>query len=237
LQANWITAGDFPLLIQTRNRQVGDTLRIYIEGDGFAYMRPGVPAIDPSPNHPLALELAAIDTAPNVAWIARPCQYTMIAKVQSTCPERYWTSHRMAPEVVNSINAAVSFIVEKTKANGVELIGYSGGGAIAVLVAARRTDVVALRTVAGNLDHVAFTRYHKVTPMSASLNAADVIDQVRHIPQVHYAGAEDPIVPAALIESVVARVGGNARAVIVRGATHVKGWEAFWRKEMGKRAG
>jgi pimeloyl-ACP methyl ester carboxylesterase len=114
------------------------------------------------------------------------------------------------------------------------LIGYSGGGAIAVLVAARRSDVVALRTIAGNLDHVAFTRYHKVTPMSASLNAADVIDQVRRIPQVHYAGAEDTVVPPSLIENFVARVGESARVVVVRNATHAKGWKEFWGTEIAK---
>ena len=232
LRSNWIRAGSFPLLVQTRVARPGEPMRVYVEGDGFAYMSSGAPAIDPTPHSPVALELAAVDPAPNVAWIARPCQYTMIAKVQTSCPERYWTSHRMAPEVVASIDAAVSSVMEMAQSRQVELVGYSGGGAIAVLVAARRSDVVALRTVAGNLDHVAFTRYHKVTPMTPSLNAADVVDQIRHIPQIHYAGSQDTIVPASLTADFAARVGPAARVVTARGASHTKGWPEFWRSQM-----
>lgn len=230
LQANWVRAGNFPLLVQSRGTRLGEPVRIYIEGDGFAYMSPGVPAIDPSPNTPVALELAAVDPAPNVAWIARPCQYTMLAKVQSNCPERYWTSHRMAPDVVGAVDAAVSAVVEMTKASRVELVGYSGGAAIAVLVAARRSDVASLRTVAGNLDHAAFTRHHNVTPMTASLNAADVADQVRHIPQTHYAGGADTIVPAQLIAGFAARLGSGSHMKTIPNATHLKGWKDVWPK-------
>lgn len=234
LRSNWVRADTFPLLIQTRVTRPGEPIRIYIEGDGFAYMSPGVPAIDPTPHNPVALELAAVDPAPNVAWIARPCQYTMIAKVQDSCPERYWTSHRMAPEVVASIDAAVSTLMEMAQSHDAELIGYSGGGALVVLVAARRADITSLRTVAGNLDHAAFTRYHNVTPMTASLNAADVIDQIRQIPQVHYAGRDDAIVPPSLVGNFVARVGATAHMEIIPRATHLKGWTEVWPRLISK---
>jgi hypothetical protein len=44
---------------------------------------------------------------------------------------------------------------------------------VASLVAARRHDVVRLVTVAGNLDHLAWTTLHGVSPLTGSLNPAD----------------------------------------------------------------
>jgi len=55
---------------------------------------------------------------------------------------------RFAPEVINSFSRAIDTLKEKSGAKYVELVGYSGGGAIAVLVAAGRSDVVGVRTVA-----------------------------------------------------------------------------------------
>ncbi|GAB2181920.1 hypothetical protein DLREEDagrD3_21430 [Denitratisoma sp. agr-D3] len=43
------------------------------------------------------------------------------------------------------------------------LVGYSGGAA--ALLAARCSDVVRLVTIAGNLDHRAWTRYHHITTL------------------------------------------------------------------------
>ena len=40
-------------------------------------------------------------------------------------------------------------------------VGYSGGAAVAALVAGRRSDIVSLRTLSGYLDHVALNRARK----------------------------------------------------------------------------
>ncbi len=54
--------------------------------------------------------------------------------------------------MVNSIHKTLDQIKTRYNASGFNLIGYSGGGAIAALVAADRNDILSLRTVAGNLD-------------------------------------------------------------------------------------
>jgi pimeloyl-ACP methyl ester carboxylesterase len=229
-KAQWVKAGQFTLLVQSKITQPGQPIRIYFEGDGFAYMRPGVPSMDPSPKSATALLLAAVDPSPNVAWVARPCQYVMLGKVQKDCPERYWTTYRMAPETVVASDLAVTTLLQQSQSKSVELVGYSGGGAIAVLVAARRSDVSGIRTAAGNLDLVAFTRYHSVTPMTPSLNPADAIESVRQIPQVHYSGSKDTIVPTTLTASFVSRVGSKARMEVLPGVTHGDGWQQQWRR-------
>ncbi len=104
------------------------------------------------------------------------------------------------------------------------------GGAVAVLVAARRSDVSGIRTVAGNLDHKVWTRHHKVDSLSGSLNAADVAEQVAGIPQVHYVGHEDKNIGRYVAESFRSRSGQTncIKIQTVKGTDHSEGWERVW---------
>jgi hypothetical protein len=51
-------------------------LDLYIEGDGFAWLSRSEPSLDPTPRAATGLALAAVDSASNVAYLARPCQFT-----------------------------------------------------------------------------------------------------------------------------------------------------------------
>ncbi|MBF0166818.1 MAG: alpha/beta hydrolase [Alphaproteobacteria bacterium] len=225
MKFNWLNTGAFTLLVQTRITRPGLPIRVYIEGDGFAYVNRWQPAIDPSPINPVALRLAAVDTSANIAWVARPCQYVMLAQIQDDCPQQYWTTHRMSPDVVAALGDALSKIAKGGK---IELVGYSGGGAAAVLLAARRSDVINLRTVAGNLDLEAFARYHKLAPMRNSLDANSVADRVRHLPQLHFVGGKDEVVPPELQYTFINRIGEAGESVTVASADHHKGWGEAW---------
>lgn len=109
------------------------------------------------------------------------------------------------------------------------LIGYSGGGAVAVLVAARRHDVATLRTVAGNLDSEYVNRIHDVSPMPASLNPIDDARRVGAIPQIHFSGASDRIVPTRVARRFVERAGSACAQVdVVPGMTHGGAWARAW---------
>ena len=85
------------------------------------------------------------------------------------------------------------------------LIGYSGGGAVAALVAAGREDVEHLITVAGNLDHARWTRERALSPLKGSLNAADVWRDLVEIPQMHFVGTDDDTVDPAIAAAFRAR--------------------------------
>lgn len=205
-----------------------DTLTVYIEGDGFAWVNASTPSMDPTPRDPLALKLALLDRAGTAVYLARPCQFVQ-EREQRNCSTRYWISHRFATEVIESTNNAIDQLKNKAGAKHLKLIGYSGGGAVAALVAARRTDVTALITVAGNLDHAAWTDMHRITPLSGSLNAADASPHLQQIPQRHYVGQKDAIIGAGIARSYAARFGSPGPAITVMpDFDHRCCWTAVW---------
>ena len=230
LDARLRRGGQFVLTTRERIDRPGSDVIIYIEGDGFAWATRTLPSNDPTPDNPVALALAALDPAANVAWIARPCQYTPRTE-NPACAEYFWTHGRLAPEVVQSVDAAVSAIKAAARATRVHLVGYSGGGGVAVLVAARRADVASIRTLAGNLEIDAFTRLHGVSPMTGSLNPGAAAKSVEQIPQQHWVGGADTIVPVAISRAYLAAMTRQhcARVTVLPGVSHYDGWLAAWR--------
>ena len=224
-----IAATPFMLTSFERVRSRGREAHVYIEGDGLAWVGKRTPSLDPTPKDPVALKLATRDPASNVIYIARPCQYSKLIQ-EGGCPQKYWTSHRFAPEVINAMNTALDDIKKRNDLTGVHLIGYSGGANVAVLLAAQRRDVLSLRTVAGNLDHVLLHKNHGVSQMPFSLNAKDVAQKVSDIPQYHFIGAEDEVVPPLLALSFI-RASGKINCIqseAVPNVSHGKGWENVW---------
>lgn len=210
-----VDAGPFVLYSYARGRRgASERMVVYIEGDGRSWQSRYVPPADPTPVNPVGLELAIRDTAPLVVYLARPCQYTR-GPDRRTCHPRYWATHRFAEEVLEATNRAIDHYKTVLGAAEIELIGYSGGGAVAALVAARRDDIAALITVVAPLDHAAWTAHHDVSPMIGSLNPADYAETLQAIPQLHFVGGDDSIVPAKIARSYGARMTGTARMRIV----------------------
>lgn len=205
-----------------------DTIHVYIEGDGRAWYG-GRPPDDPTPTDPVALRLALADGAPAVLYLARPCQLTTPA-TKKACGLPYWSSLRFSEEVVSSMNLAVEAFKKESGAKRIVIIGYSGGGAVAALIAARRDDVALLITVAGTLDHRVWTAHHEVPPLSGSLNPADQAERLASIPQTHFVGLEDEIVPPLVAESYMRALPSrkNARVVRIPGYDHPCCWVRDW---------
>jgi len=226
-----IKAGQFVLAAYSRINSKGRKLAVYIEGDGYAWRSRARLSENPTPKNPVALKLAARDPSDNVVYLARPCQYVTSEDNPGHDPA-YWSDKRFSEEVINSMNQAIDILARETDAREIHLVGFSGGGAVAVLIAARREDVATLRTVAGNLDHEALSRHHNVTSLNGSLNPIDVAEIIKNIPQLHFVGSKDKIVPLFIAESFVSRMGktGKDKIIIVRGCTHNSGWEEKWQE-------
>lgn len=206
---------------------------IYIEGDGFARVNMRQISVNPTPLEAFTLQLAAEDTSPNVIYIARPCQYTPFQK-DKHCEQKYWSGSIFSREVVDSVNDAISYYAKSFAKPQINLVGYSGGAAIAALAAAQRNDIITLRTVAGNLDHVAVHRFHKIkTNLDNSLNPIDVAGKLANLPQYHFAGEKDEIVPLSVTQEYAEKSengSGCVKVKIVNGVTHRVGWKEKWRE-------
>ncbi|SCK28416.1 alpha/beta hydrolase [Vogesella sp. LIG4] len=201
--AQALPAGDFTLQAYLPpSPAAADTLTIYIEGDGLAWLSSDTPSFDPTPLRPLALQLALQDPQP-AAYLARPCQYLLAANPQ--CRQQYWTSHRFAAEVIAAASLALDSLKQRFQARQLVLVGYSGGGAVAALLAAKRRDVSGLITVAANLDHRAWTEHNALTPLAGSLNAADDWQDLLPVRQLHFVGGQDAQVGMAALAPFLQR--------------------------------
>jgi len=225
LHQAYIQTEVFKLASYQRLRQAAAPINIYIEGDGHAFCRYKV-SNDPSPHQPTMLQIAALDPNPNVVYLARPCQYSA-QDLKTVCDAKYWTYARYSATVVNAIDQAITKI--KQQSQKINLIGFSGGGTIVVLIAAQRHDVASIRTIAGNLDLIAMQNYHHTTPLYESLDPITVAAKVKNIPQLHFVGAKDHVVPTFIAKNFCQAAGIDPKHVIVLPtAGHHNGWASIW---------
>ena len=223
-------AGVFRLMVLRRPGRVARhaILRVYIEGDGAPWPTRFHPPHDPTPRIPLALELATADEDISVAYVTRPCQY-LDREELTVCEPKYWTSARFAPEVVEAYQQLLDGLVAESGAKELSLVGYSGGGVLAALLATARNDVVQLITVADPLRVAAWAKHHDVSPLKGL--DPDLQDR-RWPPAVHFVGENDEIVPRAIIDPIAGRTG--ARLVVVPNFNHHCCWARDWARLLGE---
>lgn len=223
-------APPFVLAGWMRTRQPNQPLVVYIEGDGRAWLDRQTPSTDPTPESPLALKLAVLDPSPNLLYLARPCQYVQNQNKKACSGSSYWTRKRFAPEVIESMSMAINQAKEQARAQTVDLVGFSGGGAVVVLVAAGRDDVSSIRTVAGNLDSANLHMHHKVTPLYGSMEPLNTAFYLADVPQIHYCGGQDRVVPPFVSQNYL-KASGKSRCIqrqVIPTADHHNGWTEAW---------
>jgi hypothetical protein len=196
-------------------------LHVYIDGDGTVEIG-GYPAAEPTPRNPLMLRLLDLDPGPAVL-VGRPCYYGLAT--DPSCNAALWTEARYSEAVVASMAAVVRQLVAQGPYRQVAWFGHSGGGALAVLTAARVPESAAVVTVAANLDIDAWADLHGARRLAGSLNPARQPDLPDTVIQRHYAGAEDQIVPP----DVTRRGAKNdANLIVIADYDHRCCWEALW---------
>ena len=200
---------------------------VYVESDGAPWRFPDEPPSDPTPLKPLVLRMAIADPSPAAAYLGRPCQYLREADLRKCDPE-LWMRGRFSNEAVAAMSLAVDQIKRIYRAAEVNLVGYSGGGAMAALIAARRSDVSCLVTVAAPLDTRAWTDTLRVSRLDLSLNPADAADKLRNVRQTHFRGVRDKVVPLATSRRFLERVTG-ATVIDKETFDHRCCWDDEWK--------
>ncbi len=184
-----------------------DPVHIYIEGDGYAFNRHGIPTNNPTPRKHLVRDMAARDDAKNVIYMARPCQYIK----SPTCDVSDWTNGRFSEAVVDSMYKAVKTVV---KNRPIVLIGYSGGAMISGLLIQKYPDLNIQKwiTIAGVLNHKDWTEYFGDAPLTKSLN----LNKLPQVSQTHYIVDGDSVVPNELSYQWVKK----SDIVVIKNARH-----------------
>lgn len=209
----------------------GQVLTVYVEGDGRAWSL-GAPPDNPTPRTPVGLELALADRGAPVLYLGRPCQF--MAFRADTCPSELWAGGRFGAVVIEAMDGAVVDAERRSGARALVLVGFSGGAAVAALLALRHPETALLVTVAGVVDPAAWTKLHGVAPLAESLNPAERLAALARIPQVHLVGDADDIVPPALAEALVARYPPGAPARVESTADHHDCcWQDGWAARIG----
>ena len=182
-------------------------VHIYIEGDGHAFNARGRATHNPTPRSRFMRRMAENDNSPNVAYIARPCQFVTDDK----CTTTDWTNGRFSKAMVDSIASAIKTIA---KNRPVILVGYSGGAMISGLVIQNHPDIDVKQwiTIAGVLNHSDWTQYFGDAPLTHSLN----MNTLPRISQTHYIAERDKTVPNELSKRWI----GKNKMVVIPNATH-----------------
>lgn len=221
-RANAIAAGwhektashrGYTLWYLTSAQKLGRTRwRVYIEGDGRAWQSKFRPSVNPTPLYAEGLALALADTSDNVVYLARPCQFISSAN----CTAADWTSGRFAPKLL-AVYMDLFDSWRRAGATDFELVGYSGGGTMALLLAQQRHDIARVISVAGVLDTNEWTTQHNVSPLTASLNPADR-QAKQAVNLVHICGDNDRTVPCTLFADELTR--WQAKKIIAASEHH-----------------
>lgn len=206
-QAETVESKPFRLFTLLRQRRADPVLVIYIEGDGSGRPSPYKP-FEPTPRTPRALQMAHQDESPLVAYLARPCQYLADA-LHPGCDSQHWVARRYSQEVLASMHAAVDDLKRRSGARRISLVGYAGGGAIATLLAGRRSDVVELITVAAPLALAEWVDRNMVGPLDPADDPIGRPSLPADLPVTHFVGGEDDVVPPLFTARFVSRRGGE----------------------------
>ena len=217
LQPVSLPAADF-MLQGFERATAGRHARIYIEGDGRPWRAGGrVIADDPSPRNLPALTWMASLPGPSL-YLGRPCYFQTSA--QPACNAMLWTYGRYSDQVVAAMAQGLqSWLQRHPQIDSLTLVGHSGGGVLALLLAERVPVVVEVVTLAAPTDVALWAQLHQYTPLFASLNPAD-IEQWR--PQVRrrlFFGEQDRQVPPASFVASAQTIPG-AQVSVVPGIGH-----------------
>ena len=195
---------EFSLSGMEKNVKIGEKLRVYIDGDAKTG---GLFAQKAVLEYPVAAELALKDTSPSILYLNRPCYFSDDEK----CQPVVWKEGRYNPEIIDEMVFVLQNFVQKYHIPEIELVGYDGGAAVALLVASRlynkKINVSKVITIAGILDTQHYASLTGEDLHSAALNPAREVYTLAKIPQLHIVGALDKKTPVSLVKVFKKKLG------------------------------
>ncbi|MGO1248102.1 MAG: alpha/beta fold hydrolase [Oceanisphaera sp.] len=191
------------ILAAAERRAGGNHATVFIEGDGQPWIAGGrTLASDPTPkNIPM---LARLLTPTNFAltpgsmlYLGRPCYFRM--GPSEVCHPALWSFSRYSTRVVNAMSEGLRLWLDNQHQDmKVTLVGHSGGGVLALLIAEEVAAVNAVITYAAPIDIDVWAKQHNFTPLFDSLNPANINTWRPDVQRTLIFGSKDTRVPAHL---------------------------------------
>jgi len=241
LQAGFISVPNTPTLTllhrtDSPQRRPSDPTLIFFEGDGAPWTAFGtLPPRDPTPHQSIGLDLA-LSTARrsrfNVIYVARPCQFESKARLQA-CSQTQWTQDRYSNEqralLLSSTTRALQFAATaKNPQPLVTLIGHSGGGLMAIRIAASFSQtgypVAQVITLASPIDPVIWAKNHQFSALNLDSYYQDLGRVQASGLAEHYIGENDKLVTAKDV--------GKNIITSVPDTGHASGWLPYWNQTL-----
>jgi hypothetical protein len=219
-------------------------LVIYIEGDGLAWETKDKLSINPTPLSLDFLEIFFHDSRSHLLYLGRPGQFLHPTWYDSSYPHPsrnrliisksdYWSLKRFAPEIIHSFYQTI--LKKKSSHQKLHFIGLSGGAHIAIVLASLfPQETKSIITIGGNLHHQLLHQYHRVSNFPHTPVAFDYISKIAHIPQQHFIGEFDSVIPITIIKLFVSSLKKEnphacAEWKILPEAMHDRHFEYFWK--------
>jgi hypothetical protein len=197
------------------------SLKVFIEGDGRPWVGGNSIRLDPTPQRLLMMELL-LNTSGDRLYLGRPCYFQTN---DERCHYQYWTSHRFSPEVINSMADIIEQKMLEGAYKNLLIIGHSGGGTIATLLACKPSITPSLITLAANLDIQRWAEIHAWSALTGSQNPAHLPSSCKNSNAYHFYGNADKNVPASSANNFF--ITGESQRIIIEGADH-QNWPLFW---------
>ncbi|WP_250655639.1 alpha/beta fold hydrolase [Alkalimarinus coralli] len=204
---------------------------VYIEGDGTPWATRRQISNNPTPFNPLLFGWFLASNGP-AAYLGRPCYFELD---DDQCSAYWYTHGRYSDRVVESL---VDVLHQTLKGRSLILVGHSGGGTLAMLMADRMNNVSMVVTIAGNLSVQQWAEHHQYSALSGSLDPMH--DLTMHnsalgnaIPQIHFYSPNDEVIKPEWIEALAAKQ-ANAELIELPVEGHSEGWNVY-RDEVMKR--
>ncbi|HFD12128.1 MAG TPA: alpha/beta hydrolase [Crenotrichaceae bacterium] len=199
---NKLTSNGF-LLTVFKNKPIcnNNQLHVYLAGDGKPWLYSRQVARNPTPDYSLTLELMRSDKTSSL-YLGRPCYHG--EHDSEICHPLYWTHWRYSNTVVDAMKNALQNLLEAYPDCRVTVIGYSGGGSLAMLLAPKLSMVQRVITLSGNLNVAAWARLHGYSLLTGSLDPAVEPALPPTIQQIHLIGEDDENIPAEIVLPVLA---------------------------------
>lgn len=219
LESRGFTLAAAQRLTHSNPAMAGESVRIFIEGDGRPWILGGRQiSDDPTPRHTPMLEAFLDSPAPSL-YLGRPCYFEMGPATH--CNPALWTFSRYSNHVINAMTeAAESWLSNRAPGARVTLIGHSGGGVLSLLIGERMPAVDHVITYAAPVDINRWSEIHSFTPLFDSINPADINDWRPEVSRLLIFGGQDNQVPPASFTPSASRI-PDARISIMSEEGHL----------------